>query len=463
VRRTLALAVLIAGRAAVAHPFFVDSLGGTVFVGPTSAHPTAIFWNPAAVGLLKGTHFFVGGTARLDFTSTERATISTADGAPTPGGDKSFPSSSAVGFSPGGFLGVVTDAGTDRFNFGLALYTPFAERLPAGEGAGAYHEDGGWLYTTDLSLSVTFRFSSSVYAGAAFTFVFPQTQMSFLRDRALDGCAAAPCGLESPANAERYSVATDLLSGVNAGFQLGLLARVADWWFGASVAALTLLPTSTADVIRTGSAQVTPAGETQPLPGESSISFRLPTLVHFGARHRLFPDWDLLVQGRWITYSSTDFFDVRLFGTQLRDAGIPERILRYRGYRDAVAVEAGLENPPEASPRFGVRLRVETSALPTDRVAPGLIDAPSLTLGGGAELRLGPRWALVVGLAASLELPVHVDPSAYSPVAQIACTASGYDLDTCDPVSNGRGISSAAGTYLRLRGDITFGLSYDVW
>lgn len=454
---------MLAGRAAVAHPFFVDSLGGTVFVGPTSPHVTAVFWNPAAVGLLKGTHFFLGATARLDFTSIQRGTISTANGAPTPTGDRSFPSSSALGFSPGGFVGVVTDAGTDRFNFGLALYTPFAERLPSGDAATAYHEDGGWLYTTDLSLSVTFRFSSSVFAGASFTFVFPQAQLSFLRDKALDGCAAAPCGLENPANAERYQIGTDLLSGVNAGFQLGLLVRIADWWLGASVAALTLLPTSTADVIRTGSATVTPAGETQGLPGESTIAFRLPTVLHFGARRRVLPEWDLLLQGRWLTYSSTDFFDVRLFGTQLRDAGIPERILRYRGYRDVVALEAGLENLPDASPRLGVRLRFETSSLAPDRVAPGLIDAPSVTLGGGAELRLGPRWALVVGLAASLELPITVDPGAYSPPAQIACTASGYDLDTCDPVSNGRGISSAAGKYLRLRGDIMLGLSYDVW
>src|SRR5262249_52676932 len=206
-------------------------------------------------------------------------------------------------------------------------------------------------------------------AGAAFTFVFPQANLDFLRDKALDGCAAAPCGLENAANAEHYQIGTDLFSGVNAGFQLGLLARIADWWFGASVSALTLLPTSTADVIRTGTATVTPAGRTQRIPGESTIAFRLPTVIHVGARSRVFPDWDLLLQGRWITYSSTDFFDVRLFGTQLRDAGIPERILRYQGYRDVLAVEAGLENPPDAPARLGVRPRARATARAASPVA----------------------------------------------------------------------------------------------
>jgi long-subunit fatty acid transport protein len=464
----LAALVTVMGRVAAAHPFFQENIGGTVFVGPTSPHASAVFWNPAAAGLLKGTHLYLGSVSRLDYTSEQRDPISGADGAPNPAGDVSYPAGKELGFSPAGFAGIVTDAGTDRFTFGLALYTPFAERIPGGNASGAYHTQGGFLYGTELSLAVTFRFSSTFYAGFAGTLLFSETKLSFLRDRALDGCAAAPCNLERPENADRFEVSTHadfpfFRFRTQAGYKLGILFRLAGWWFGASVSALSLLPTSSADVVRTGSVEVTPAGSNNTLQGESTVAYRLPNIVNFGARNRIFPDWDLLLQGRWITYSSTDFIDLGLFGTSLRGAGIPERIVRYRGYRDTVAVEAGLENPPERAPRLGARVRFESSALPSDNVTPGNIDGPNLTFAGGAELRLTTHWALVLGLATTLALPIDVHPSAFSPPGQIACAASGYDLDTCSPVSNGRGISSTAGSYTRLRGDITVGLSYDVW
>jgi hypothetical protein len=157
--------------------------------------------------------------------------------------------------------------------------------------------------------------------------------------------------------------------------------------------------------------------------------------------------------------------DVRVFGKALRDANLPEWLVRRRGLRDLWAVEVGLEQQPARLLRFGARARLETSSVPAGEVAADRVDAPKLELGAGVEVRLTQRLSLTGAGTLALLLPVDVDPGAFAPRATIDCVGSGYDLDTpaCAAVRAGQAIPSAAGSYRRVGTQLSLGFALDWW
>jgi hypothetical protein len=167
----------------------------------------------------------------------------------------------------------------------------------------------------------------------------------------------------------------------------------------------------------------------------------------------------------YVWLASQDEIDLRFIGRPLLQAGVPEWLPRYRGLTSALAVEAGVEGTPALPLRLGARLRFETSAVPVSAVAIDQLDAPKLQLGAGLEVRVANGLALVVGERLGLYLPQDVPASAFTPSAQIACNASGYDLesDACAAARVGRAVPTAAGSYKRIDNELTLGLSYDLW
>src|SRR5688500_15038026 len=85
-RAVLAAAVLMglatATRPAGAAPLDDPFVGGLSFSGPTSGNLTAVYWNPAALGLVRGFQIMAGGTAHLSTIDVQRASIDPATGMP---------------------------------------------------------------------------------------------------------------------------------------------------------------------------------------------------------------------------------------------------------------------------------------------------------------------------------------------------------------------------------------------
>jgi len=456
------VAVLTCAGAARATPFLAPHLGGPVFVGPVGAHVTSLYWNPAAIGLLQGTHFFFSGTGRLDLTGADRATISTSDGEPSPGGDRSFASATLAPVAVDNFAGFITEL-SNSVTFGMAVYSPYAENV-ASNSALAYHSAGGLFYAETATVGLAYRIEPWLIVGVTGNLIFSSYHLQFARDRGLDTCSAAPCGVETAANAEHYDLGASILQFPSIDASLGFILRLGDWTFGLTTANF-LNALARSSVSLKGDASVTPAGQTAAISGNTTISFKLPATIDLGAKRRLFADWDLILGARWTHLSTQDKLDIRVYGRDLTAAGIPDWIERYRGLDDVWWAEVGLEQPPATPVRWGARVRFSTGGVPANAVAIDQIDGPGVDLSGGLELRLGEKLAVTIGYTLALMLPRDVTTSAFSPSAAIACNAALHDIDTpgCAAIRAGSAIPTAAGSYWRVGNQLTLGLGIDFW
>jgi len=456
-------AVLLPAALAHATPFLTPHLGGPVFVGPVDAHVTSLYWNPAAAGLLQGTHYYLSGTARLDWTQVERSTISSDNGEPAGGGNVSFGTQTLTPLTVDNFVGVISDLSSSEVTVGVALYSPYSENLSSSD-ALAYHASGGLFYGETVGIGLAYRVEPWLIIGVSGNLLFSKYHLQFTRDKALDGCVAAPCNVEAAASAEKYDLDAPLIEFPTIDASFGFILRISDWTFGFSTANfLGAIAGTTASLV--GDARVTPAGSSSPLSGKTTIGFKLPVTVDLGAKRHVFGDWDLVLGARWTHLATQNKLDLRVYGQALTAATIPDWIVRYRGLNDVYWAEVGLEEAPATKYRWGVRARFSTGGVPEEAVAIDQLDAPSVDLSGGLEWRLGERLGLTFAYTLSLLVPRDVTSSDFSPSARIACNASQYDITTaaCAAVRDGRAIPTAAGKYLRIGNQLTLGVAIDLW
>jgi long-subunit fatty acid transport protein len=442
-----------------------------VFTGPTSPHVTSIFWNPAAVGVMRGHHIYLAGVGRLDRLSVQRAPIDTATGEPAnnttiPGRRREFDEVVATPMVLTGFAGVVFDL--DKITTGIGIYTPFAEELADGPDELRYHTRGGWFYAHYLTLSFSIRATQKVIFGFGFSGVVSSVDLQFDEDEALSTCDGSTLACtEDPQAAERVHVNSSIFEDFAPAIalSLGVMVRpVPRLWLGVAYlssprVASSLDNTLDGDVVvdpapRDGLAQVR---------GDARIGFRLPSMLHLGARYALVEDrWHLVIGARWVNLSEHRLWDLRLSGRDLRDAGVEEWVTRYRGLQDVTSLDVGVEQPQGETLRVGGRLRLDWNPFADgDTVSPTNVNGPTVELAGGVQYRVSPGWSLSLGGAASAMFPRETTDSAFTPSAQIDCVQSGYDLDACEPAREGRAIPTAAGTYGRLSLSLMLGLSFD--
>ena len=67
-------------RPAAAAPLDEPFVGGLSFTGPTSANLGAVYWNPAALGLVRGFQLMVAGSGRLSTIDVNRDADQPDDG-----------------------------------------------------------------------------------------------------------------------------------------------------------------------------------------------------------------------------------------------------------------------------------------------------------------------------------------------------------------------------------------------
>jgi long-subunit fatty acid transport protein len=473
----LALA-LFAARAPVCAPLVDPNVGGQVFVGPTSAHVTSVFWNPAAVGRLQGTHIYLSGTGQADRTTIERSTIDTGTGEPLEGspiGDaKAFDPLTTTTLLPTAFFGLTSDLRSDRITLGMAVHTPYADTLPKDDSL-VYHADGGSFYAAYSTLSLSVRATSSLLFGAGVSLVFTRLRLRFSRDLALDQRCAGACDVENPDKRQGYEITSgglDLEGDVGSmlgslsvdafAYNLGVLFKIEDWWFGASYLSAPKPSFDQDDIVHNASAIVSSPGQPSKT-GQALVTFRLPQMIHLGARHAFRPGWDLVLGLRWLDLSAHKHYDLQLTGRELlNDESIPQWMLRHRGWNDVLSVDAGVEHRA-GDWLLGATLRAENSAVDPSLVAIDQLDALKLAVGTGAQVRLTPRVVLTLGAGLAYFLPQDVTDSGFRPSEQIACVNADYALDACQASRDGRGLPTAAGAYSRFSLKFNLGLAYDWW
>jgi long-subunit fatty acid transport protein len=446
---TVSLVLLTATRA-LAYPLLAPRPVPDAIAGPTDPHVAATFYNPAAMGYLRGVHFFADGGMRLGIDNIKR--------------DGTSSSTTSTPISPDTFVGITWDLATETLNIGLAVYTPFSEfsSYPT-TGPLRFHEQSLTYATLEETLAGAWQIERHIAVGAAFLVNESWLDYGYARDLAPAGgsavvsqpnalCGGAPCGYENPLAEQQLR-----LHGFDHGFGfvVGLIVRPDDRvWLGASYTNHK----AGGDVSLTDPhrANVTPApgqGATcgaAPCFGRDRILQLLPEMVQAGVRVVVFPTFDIEASWRFVHYGARTALDVSLQSGNLAQANVPPQFLLDRGLQNTYLVEVSTRHQVTPNLRLSPSLVFETSAVAADAVSPAAIDAPKL------DAALTVEWKAWRSGSTVLTVGAHVGGTAYfvsrvnsrfDAHAETACVDAAYSLDACGKLNLGDGLPSASGSY----------------
>jgi long-subunit fatty acid transport protein len=451
--RALPVILLFAVTRAYAYPFLPPRPIASAIAGPTDPHVAATFYNPAALGPLRGLHVWADGGAQLELGSITRQVNGKS-------------SSTGIDYAnPQGFVGMTWDLRSDAVTIGLATYLPFVDLTTYRDSpAVRYHATRHNLITYEQSLSGSFRVSSRFYVGASATFA--ETWLApyrFVRDAAPAGgsaavslpsalCGGSACGLENPAAAQYLRLQG---FGWGIGFTVGVLGRPVDrLWLALSYISHVFnvgrgsdLPIGQIAGVRLAGAG---CGAGVVCIGDSTLTMALPDILYAGMRVEATTHIDVEASARWVHYGARSQLDLNLQGGSLpgRPAAtaLPPELVIDRGLTDAFSVEASTRFKIGEQVRLSPSLVFETSAVEASAVSPAAIDANKLDLALTAEWRPLPHLTLGAHVGGTAYLLGHVE-SRYSSAKLVACVDAQYSLDACGAVENGQGLPSATGRY----------------
>ncbi|HEY0711948.1 MAG TPA: outer membrane protein transport protein, partial [Polyangia bacterium] len=223
-----------------ASPLDDAHIGGLGFGGPTNDDLSAIFWNPAALGLQGGTRGMVVLSGQRGSRRVSRDAIDPVTG--QPGGTRAFAPvtgrsdrwPTTFPFGPGSFVASAQSVG-NRVTFAAGVFTPFAIRLaypqdPTAEQPARYHAVETDLSSVAIAPGLAVRLGGGLRVGVAPTFMLSRGSLIFDHDTgspsgsagAARVCGDSPCGAENPAAAARYALVADTsLLDSNFSFTLG--------------------------------------------------------------------------------------------------------------------------------------------------------------------------------------------------------------------------------------------------
>jgi len=441
-----------------AYPFFAPRPVPNAIAGPADPHVAAIFYNPAALGPLRGLHVYAEGSARLHEGTVDRATNPTGES-----------KSTALNFTDfDSFVGLSWDLNTDSFTIGLAVYTPLVDITELGDGPLRYHAMSHRFSQLEQAAAAALRISSRFYIGAEANFAEDWIDYRFARDVALQGgsalvaqpnalCDGMPCGFENPLARQVMR-----LRGFNwgIGFSVGMLARPTDrWWLGLAYVSHIFntgrggdFPLADASRPRLQPANGQPQICTADMPCNDLITVAIPDLIQLATRVEVNSRFEFEGAARWIHYGQRQNLDVSFQGGLLSQyanapaAAVPSQFLLDRGLQDAFAFEVSGRWRVRESLRLSPSLLFETSAMNTALVNAAAVDAPKFDLALTAEWR--PAAHLVLGAHVGTTAYILTDAGQrFDPAAAQACVDAAGALPACGASNNGDALPSAAGRY----------------
>jgi len=465
-----AASLILIANGAAASPIDDPFVTGMSFSGPTSGDLGAIYWNPAALGLMRGFQVMVAGTARW---SSVGASLPAA-GAQPAGSATATDFRQPFQWPPGPGAYVALGYGSDRFTLAFATYMPYLEQIhfptsTTGNEPTRYQVLSMDLRNLALVPALAIRFGNDFRVGLSSGFLFSTGSLSFAEDLGNCTSASAQNCAENPATTARY----DINSGQGIGdakFSVTLGGGI--YWrhknleiglsyqsrpLGSQVAGVEVAGDATT-VTLPGGGPVTCAGQSSRCVF-GDISYRLPDVFIGGVTWHLRPGLELDVMARWLWTHLHDRIDIRLVGPTLESQGLPEHIVLYRGFHDVVDTRARIAYWWRERLRIGAELRVETGAVDSDAVDASAVDGFQIEPVLLAELRLNRRFWLGAGYGLTIMPSVTVTNSIFDSNAAGVCAAANGDLATraCQERANGTARPSANGTYTSFVQD--FGLT----
>ncbi len=413
---------------------------------PTTDNPTAVYYNPAALGFSKGTHIFIDGSLALrwsSYTRPESALSANGPGGSTPDDAIAAQAGKASLFNPiaAPMAAVSSDFGTRFLTAGVGFYVPFggaaiwkqnADFADSSDYPGAKDGIQRW-YTIDGSLR-------SMYLTGALAFNIEKIGLSIgvsgsairsnvdtIRARNTDGTDHLVDG--SGGLKEGRSLVN--VKGWQGGFGVGVGWRLRDLlWIGASY---TSQPNVTGgmrlkgvltNVLATQDREDTDVILTQTLPEIIRLGFRVRPLKKLELR--AFADytrWSVMdkqcVFPQGIDGDPCDEFanadtaltDPTNFGGEPADlpdgVSITQHLPRF--WKDAGGVRLGASYWFIDQIEGYIGLGYDSSAVPKTTIEPALMDANKVTASLGVRAQIIKNFALALTLTDIIYFPVDTN------------------------------------------------------
>jgi long-subunit fatty acid transport protein len=466
-RRLLTLvAVILAAPSALAGPLDDAHVADTGFSGPTSGDLTAIYWNPAGLGMLQGPQLMIGGSLQATSVRVDRTSIDPTTG--TSPGSTNFSTASGSGtlqplrwpLGPASFIGIGAGFG-HRFAIALALYSPFSFNLSMPADAPTRYQ----LVSMDLNhlaptIGLAIHATDSIQIGVAPSFIFPTAHLVF-KETPVGGSS------EDPTTAATYDLATQGILVPAYILSFGAQYRRGRFSLGISYTSAPLgtggmlnLPLGNVHIYQDSAAgkEADLCDSTNPhnpncLAGQ--LSYRLPSIYNLGATWQATKNWSVTGIVRWLRYGGHDKVSILLSGPPDKTAlgtSLPDHVVLYRGFQDSFDLRGRVvwENKQM---RVGGTLRLETSAVPAANVNAAAIDGTKLEPSVAVEMRIWRQIRMSAGYAFLWMFPVDTGTSVFDPTAASTCASASGDLSTpaCQARMNGQARPSAAGNYRQWR------------
>jgi len=462
-RHLAVLAISIIAPSVKAGPLDDAHVADTGFSGPTTGDLTAVYWNPAGLGLLQGPQMMVGGAWQSTSVSVARTSIDPTTGA-NPGAT-TFPTASGSGTlqpfrlppGPSGFFGIGAGIGR-RFGIAMALYSPFSSKLTMAPTADGQEPARYHLVSMDFNhiataIGLAIHASDSIQIGVAPGLLWSTAHLVFDED-------TAPGTGENSAAAARYDLATRGILLPSYFIALGAHYHHGRFDLGLSY---TSSPLGTSGAVNlpldntqiglpsnlAGGPGLCPATSTNCLAGQ--MSYRLPSIYNLGARWQIAKNWYASGIVRWIRNGEHDKITILVVGPASQTvlgSSVPDHVVLYRGFQDSFDLRGRVVYETKQF-RVGGTLRLETSAVPASHVNAAAIDGPKLEPSLAVDMRIWRQIRVSAGYAFTWMFPVDTGASVFDPTAASACASAGGDLNApaCQARMNGQARPSAAGTY----------------
>lgn len=396
---------------------------GTIFSGPTSADGAIVYWNPAGMTLLDGTHALVYGGATYIQLQHQRATPNPYDGS-------MYPEASIALFKPNLALGIVTDAGLSalprspmkkvlkRFRVGVGLTVPniegtsWEEEYDGRPASTRYYATFAYQALLYLELALAYRINKYVSVGAGLDVIGALVNSNMVIDFGAKvnqiiciEAASNTCPVNGPVQRENPAFdgpAQVEGTGWGTGGVFGILLSFPPWvhaGLGFHTGGGTIdvpihinvdMPPTLVALMK----QHLPSFALPPLSATAEAEVSSPMIITAGMSVRPLPELELSLDLHWIDYSSTTEMLVHVSKTTT--ALIGDQVL-VKTKRDGYQV--GLRGVYRLFPELKLALRLEYSSntRPEAFVTPVSMDFHIVSLLAGVG------WQATSWLAFTLE------------------------------------------------------------
>jgi long-subunit fatty acid transport protein len=407
---------------------------GGMWGSPVTQEPTAIVWNPGAMGAVRGTRFLVEGAPVFANVGFERSD-------PDWGGLQEY---RYFGIAP--YLGVSTDAGVDGLGLGLALSVPVARGAtavdPAGPGRMALRE--GDIRSIHATLAAGYEIKRLFGFGASVSYVYGSWYANLDTEYATslaDELVKANGGTQTdyyPDDAviedPRYQTTADFqsLASHDVTFSFGVQAKPHPWldlalsyqhgWYAQHRGTAALSFDCPPDDDPTGRFGAEDRGLCfAEMQADAEVAYRYPGRLRFGAA--LHPNDDLRVElfGSYAFWSTFTDFEINLSNVTSSNTTITEETsqlvskqrLWARDNRDSFNV--GVDGKYRIADRFrvGVRVMFDRAAVPDEVLTPNNYDADTVVLGGLFGVAVVPQVEVALSFSEYLSMARESSGSAF--------------------------------------------------